>query len=67
MIEFRCTRPNIYKNTEPLDRQGYYLDAKDEEDAHRQMRRRFPHDSHFEVRVWKNPSPHHVVSEGQKP
>jgi hypothetical protein len=67
MIEFRCTRPNIYKgncpgNADPLARQGYYVDAEDEEGAHREMRRKFPHDSHFEVRVWKSPSPRYTAS-----
>jgi len=56
--EYRCTRPDMYRGdcpgaTDPLARSGYYLDAADEEEAHRKMRAKFPHDARFEVRLWK--------------
>jgi hypothetical protein len=62
MNEYRCTRPDCYRGNcpgagDPLARQGYYIDAKDENEAHNEMREKFPKDSHFEVRLWKSPAP----------
>ena len=44
--EYRCTLPELYPmgdgKTDPWERQGFYLYAKDEEGARELMRRRFP-------------------------
>lgn len=60
--EYRCTRPDLYRGNCPgagnlLARQGHYIDAEDEDDAHAKMRTAFPKDSHFTVTLWKSPAP----------
>lgn len=52
MNEYRCTRPDMYRGNcpgagDPSARQGHYIDAEDEADAHRQMRADYPSDSRF--------------------
>ncbi len=59
MNEYRCTRPDLYANpncpghNDVTARQGHYVDANSVEDAHREMRRRFPNDSRFDVQLVK--------------
>jgi len=57
MNEYRMTRPDAYVGTggEYLlsDRQGYYIIAESVMEAHREMRIRFPRDSHFDCQLWK--------------
>lgn len=57
MIVYRMTRPNAYGvgtpgHLELSARQGYYIRALSEAEAHREMRERFPYDSHFDLQVW---------------
>ena len=57
MKEFRMTRPDLYGSgparTDLSARQGHYIQAVDEQDAHRQMRKAYPDDSHFDLELWK--------------
>ena len=55
--EYRMTRPNCYKSglaaKDPRCRNGYYIKAESEEEAHKRMKTKFPYDSHFDCEVWK--------------
>lgn len=58
MHEYRCTRPDRYgiesvgrKNA--LLRSADLILAKNEEDAYKQMSVLYPHDSRFDVVLWR--------------
>lgn len=56
MNQFRCTRRKPYPpgtpgNTDLSARQGYYIDAPDQEDAVKQMTAKFPGEA-FDVQLW---------------
>ena len=62
MNEYRCTRPDMYRGNCPGNanhgaRQGHYIDAENEHEAHRKMREAYPNDSRFDVVLWKSPAP----------
>jgi hypothetical protein len=59
--EYRCTRPNCYPprspgHKDPSARQGYYVNADNPDEARERMREWFPHDTHFDVELWRLPS-----------
>lgn len=59
MNEYRMTRPDVYASTgcpgnkNKNSRQGYYITAVSETDAHMEMRKMFPRDSGFDLQLWK--------------
>jgi len=59
MAEWRMTRPNLYPegslgHDNPSARQGHYIRAASESDAHLEMKKRHPEDSHFDCERWKD-------------
>lgn len=63
MNEYRMTRPNCYPGdneakTDLSIRQGHYILAEDEADAHRIMRKMFPNDTHFDLQLWQRDVKH---------
>lgn len=57
--EYRMTRPDLYQGDcpgrdDPSARQGHYVRATTEAEAHREMRNDYPNDSHFTCKLWKS-------------
>lgn len=47
------SNPRCPGHNDVTARQGHYVDAANVQDAHREMRRRFPSDSRFDVELVK--------------
>jgi hypothetical protein len=54
VLEFRCTRADLYDPSVSLgNRQGHYVRSEDERAARAEMQRRFPRDRWITVDFWK--------------
>ena len=56
--QYRCTREVPYHSgsagyRDLSARQGYYIDADNEQEAYEEMRKLFPRESLFTVHLWK--------------
>jgi hypothetical protein len=52
--EYRCTRPDLYSGNSDLKiRQGHYIEAESPLQARQRMKVKYPHDTSFDVQLWK--------------